>query len=355
MTYRMLVTSPGRLSGLDGAINVLLNFAVDQEWLRRNPLQDGEKVELPTPSKVEIFTDEDFQALIDAANAQAPSENLLTFLKRRLVLYLGAEAGCRPGESFGLQWESVNFSRGKITVRDSNTRLGGFGDTKSRVIGDVDLTEGIYAALSDLALYWTFYDKAHAHGWRSYHHKAVSMRIKDMWARRHEQQIDIPPRTGFIILSKNLRPLNASDAWPFWQGFLKKAGVDNTGSRASAHKLRHWNASYKLRSGVSVPLVAKELRHADGGALLLRTYSHVMPTESSLEVMAPQYKQFEPRQLPPPEVNDNRHRKLTEDQVREIRARIADGEGEVAIAKSMGVSRTMVQDIRSRRTWSWLV
>lgn len=41
--------------------------------------------------------------------------------------------------------------------------------------------------------------------------------------------------------------------------------------------LRHTYASTQLQAGVSVRAVAKWLGHADGGALLLRTYAHVMP------------------------------------------------------------------------------
>ena len=43
------------------------------------------------------------------------------------------------------------------------------------------------------------------------------------------------------------------------------------------HALRHLFASTLISRGVSVRTVAEWLGHSDGGALLLRTYSHLMP------------------------------------------------------------------------------
>jgi site-specific recombinase XerD len=44
--------------------------------------------------------------------------------------------------------------------------------------------------------------------------------------------------------------------------------------------LRHVYASTLLSDGVSVAAVASWLAHSDGGALLLRTYAHVMPSDA---------------------------------------------------------------------------
>src|SRR5262245_32972623 len=131
------------------ALGKCINYSVDEGWAKRNPLKEGERLRMPTLPKVETFTEEEYQALVDAANRQAPSENLLTYLNRRAVVYLGGEGGLRPGESFGLQWENILFEQGRIHVKHSHGRFGLKG-TKTGRERYVTLTEGIYEALDDL-------------------------------------------------------------------------------------------------------------------------------------------------------------------------------------------------------------
>jgi integrase len=46
------------------------------------------------------------------------------------------------------------------------------------------------------------------------------------------------------------------------------------------HDLRHWFATQAISKGVDVPTVAKWLGHKDGGALLMKTYSHLLHEHS---------------------------------------------------------------------------
>jgi integrase len=46
------------------------------------------------------------------------------------------------------------------------------------------------------------------------------------------------------------------------------------------HSLRHLFATRAIESGVPVPTVARWLGHQDGGALLLKTYSHLLDSHS---------------------------------------------------------------------------
>jgi integrase len=47
------------------------------------------------------------------------------------------------------------------------------------------------------------------------------------------------------------------------------------------HDLRHWFATQAISKGVDVPTVARWLGHKDGGALLMRTYSHLLQEHST--------------------------------------------------------------------------
>jgi site-specific recombinase XerD len=59
-----------------------------------------------------------------------------------------------------------------------------------------------------------------------------------------------------------------------WKPALRAAGLSATRDEGY-HMLRHVYASTLLSDGVRVAAVASWLGHADGGALLLRTYAHV--------------------------------------------------------------------------------
>jgi len=50
--------------------------------------------------------------------------------------------------------------------------------------------------------------------------------------------------------------------------------------RLTHHDLRHWFTTRCIEAGAEIPLVAKWLGHKDGGALLMRTYSHVRDEHS---------------------------------------------------------------------------
>lgn len=65
-----------------------------------------------------------------------------------------------------------------------------------------------------------------------------------------------------------------------WKPALRAAGLSATRDEGY-HMLRHVYASTLLSDGVSVAAVASWLGHGDGGALLLRTYAHVMPSDAA--------------------------------------------------------------------------
>jgi integrase len=50
--------------------------------------------------------------------------------------------------------------------------------------------------------------------------------------------------------------------------------------RFTHHGLRHLFTTRAIESGVDVPTVAKWLGHKDGGALLMKTYSHLLQEHS---------------------------------------------------------------------------
>ena len=85
-------------------------------------------------------------------------------------------------------------------------------------------------------------------------------------------------------------------------------------------------------------------------------YGHALPGDDSAQrAVTKMSEDFAPQLLPPPDLPaDNRERKLTEDQVREIRTRIASGIALTRIAKDMQIPLTTIHSIKSGRNWGWL-
>ena len=165
-------------------------------------------------------------------------------------------------------------------------------------------------------------------GWRSYRRKTITTRIQDAWARRHDEQIAISPRTGFIIFTKYGTPMRPNACVNFWGKLMRKAGLEDENGKPlfPPYSLRHHCASYMLSNGVNPLSTAKHMGHSRT-SMTLDVYGHFLPgDESAKEGVMLMSEKLAPRQLPPPEMpEDSRERKLTEAQVREIRAMIADG------------------------------
>jgi integrase len=92
--------------------------------------------------------------------------------------------------------------------------------------------------------------------------------------------VDGPRRPARLVLSMGLRRAVRRNNFnsSVWRPAITAAGM--TPSRETGtHQLRHRYASLLVASGMNVRRVAEYMGHQDGGALLLRTYSHLMPAE----------------------------------------------------------------------------
>jgi len=90
----------------------------------------------------------------------------------------------------------------------------------------------------------------------------------------------------FEPLRKVLEPLRHEDATgPVFTMQSPRIALGNACQRLGVphlrlHDLRHFFATFAIESGVDIPTVAKWLGHKDGGALLIRTYSHIRDEHS---------------------------------------------------------------------------
>jgi integrase len=95
----------------------MLNIAVREQWLIKNPFNLGESLISPADEKKRerILTREEERKLLDACN-QPKCKHL------RTIIICALDTGMRQGEILKLKWSDVDFDSGLITVRAFNTK-----------------------------------------------------------------------------------------------------------------------------------------------------------------------------------------------------------------------------------------
>ena len=111
-----------------GYLSALLGFAERKGWLSVNVARH---IELPgKPESAEIRFLEPLEPLEVRALADAPADGPYREIDRAMYL-TAAMTGLRQGELVALRWRDVDWTAGRIRVRQ-NYVLGEFGTPKSR-------------------------------------------------------------------------------------------------------------------------------------------------------------------------------------------------------------------------------
>nr|WP_246408289.1 site-specific integrase [Microvirga lupini] len=298
--------SPSTISGIYGSLHVLFTFAVSKRWVRRNVLRD-EPCKLPhKPKRKAIPTKDDIRALLEAAGTLERGENLLTFVNRSVVIACGVFCGFRPGETYGLHWEDIDWERGVIHVRRAHSKVNGLKSPKTEAgYRDVPLTEPVRRALYQAARYWIIRTMANEpERFRgSTHPKAIFSRIARMW-ETEVVNVDPTQLRGFVVLTKVGKPMSATaSATTFWKRLMDAAGLyDHEAKRNkfTPHALRHVAASLLIEAGLDDMNLKRFIGHAS-----IQTtkdiYGHLFPTDTRMvattEAVAASLDATRPRQI----------------------------------------------------------
>ncbi|WP_164881821.1 tyrosine-type recombinase/integrase [Paenirhodobacter populi] len=286
------------------AIHVLMTFAVRKRWLRRNILRD-EPCKLPRKVKRSAIPDkQDIRALLEAASRLEKGENLLTFVNRLVVIACGVFGGFRPGETFGLQWEDIDWQKGIVNVRHSHTKVNGLKAPKTEAgWRRVPLTEPMRRALYQAARYWTIRAWAYGPGHRSESPKAMFSRIARAW---DTLVIEVRPEDlkGFVVLTKVGKPMSATaSATTFWHRLMKDAGLYDEEAKKckfTPHALRHAAASLLIEHGLDDMNLKAFMGHASISTTK-DIYGHLLPTDNRMvaatEVIAAELDATRERQI----------------------------------------------------------
>jgi integrase len=239
-------------------VSAVLNAAVDDELLSRNPFQ-ARSVRKPkaSESRVKPWTAEQ----VFGVRAALPD-------RYQTSVDLGAGCGLRQGEIFGLSDDEVDHDGGWLTIAHQLKRIRGkfvFAPPKGGKTRSLPLPASVSAAL-----------KAHAEAF-----PLVAVTLP--W-----RTPDGEPRTKRLYFSgeggNHVRVSHFTDR--MWKPALVAASIidaPSEGERYAAarehgmHALRHFYASVLLDAGENVKALSGYLGHADAG-FTLRTYTHLMPS-----------------------------------------------------------------------------
>ena len=222
--YRQTV-SPTRYNNTLSVLRHVLNVAVERGVIYSSPAaartrQEAKKMRSKVrPKQISLPSIEKFNALIAEMRAghSRDSINCADFASGM------AFTGCRVGEARKIAWRDIDFDAGEIVVRgDANT------GTKNWELRRVPLIPDARAL------------------------------FQRMWGERPGEPLDA-------------KVFRVAECQKSLDRAAKKVGAD----RITHHDLRHLFATRCIESGVDIPTVSRWLGHTDGGALAMKTYSHL--------------------------------------------------------------------------------
>ena len=243
--------SPGTVRQTFIHFSAILSAAVDDEMLAKNPCKSRSVVPPAVPRpRVVPWQLARVRGVIDAHPA-----------RYRALPAVGAAAGLRQGEIFGLAVDDVDFLRRTIhvvrQVKYVRNQLV-FAPPKYGTGRDVPLSDALAVVLSEHI--------------RQFPAVTVELPWGDPLAAK-VRRVKVP----LLFTSRERKALNRNYINQFiWKPALAEAGVTPLRSNGM-HALRHFCASNWLEQGVSIRAVAEYLGHRDEG-FTLRTYTHLMPT-----------------------------------------------------------------------------
>jgi integrase len=223
--------APSSVRPVFGILKSVFTAAVRDRVISVNPADQVKLPEVPR-RQVQPLTVDQVQALADAIRPEY-----------RALVVVGAGAGLRPGELFGLQLGDIDFLRKLVRVERQVQEVTGHGvyvgPLKTRQsYRTVPVGEVVITSLSE-----------HVRQWPPDGHVFTGQSGHLIAARWFGRQV--------------------------WRPSVAAAGLP-TGTRF--HDLRHFYASALVRSGLSVRVVSERLGHASA-AVTLGVYSHLWPDD----------------------------------------------------------------------------
>jgi integrase len=221
-------------------VHRLLGWALRQDLVARN-VADAVQAPKAAPSPAKALSADQVAVLL----ATAEGKELYPFLA------LAVATGMRRGEIGALTWDSIDFDRGVITVRQA------IGEDRfsHRFVKGTKSNRQRTVPLNALAL-------------------AALRRHRANQAEEKMLHRDVYDDHGFVFADKLGGLLDLDAVSKAFSALASEVGIKVKG--ISLHSCRHFGATQALVAGNDIRTVAALLGHADA-SVTLRTYAHVVP------------------------------------------------------------------------------
>jgi integrase len=234
-------------------LSTIMGWAVRDKLISSNPCRQGhDGIRLPklTRRKLEPWNPE----TVAKMRTKLPA-------RWQAMTDAGIGTGARQSELFGLAVENLDFLRRRVHIRVQVKLVGGrlvFAAPKSKAERSVPLARQTGAAL---AAHLQLFPAAE-----------VTLPWHEPGTRRHGK----PHIAKLLFTTEDGRALNRNGFNQVWRDARAAAGLADDRVNG-CHMLRHVFASTLVSRGIDLRTVAEYMGHTDGGALVLKTYSHLMP------------------------------------------------------------------------------
>ena len=235
------------------AINASLRWAIQQDFIRKNPCVD---VKLPKQNKraksdIEFFTDAEVDTIIKGALFRYKTGKYM--YKHGYAIVLLLNTGMRVGELLALKWKNVNFRERQIYVCETRHQIKDRTDSEQKyvVVDSTTKTKSScrYIPINDDALAALEYFRDFGY--------------KNPYVMANSDHNVITYRNLFRVLDN-----------------IKKANGINHGS---IHTLRHTFATMLFRKGVDIKVISELLGHSDI-SITYDIYTHVIEEQKQKAV-----------------------------------------------------------------------
>jgi len=231
----------GTLKGTLQTLSGLLDRAVEDGWLPKNPARGLASELTPTATateveEIEVFTPDELARLLVVAEQD--------YSAWHPFLLCLARSGIRLGEAVALEWRDVDVERRVLLIRRSERR-GRVSVPKSGKARRVDMSRQLTRALADL--------------------KSL---------QEAEAALAGRPAPARVFLSPGPAGPIRDDAFRnhVWTPILRRAGL----RYRKPHTLRHTFASLLIEAGEALKYVQEQLGH-HSPAFTLAVYGHLLP------------------------------------------------------------------------------
>ena len=226
------------------AINAALKYAVERDYIRKNPCiaVKPPKQQQKDKSDIEFFSDEELKRIIDGALYRYKTGRYK--YKHGYAIVLLANTGLRVGELLALKWENVDFEERQIFVCETRGQIKDRSDNKQHY----KMTDRSTKTKSGCR-YVPLNDKA----------------IEALCYFR-----DLEYNNPYVMANSDEGVITYRNLFRVLDNVLKDAKINH----GSLHSLRHTFATRLLRMGEDIKNVSELLGHSDV-SITYNIYIHV--------------------------------------------------------------------------------